>query len=470
MGGVGEPVTYAEMLPLDDDGDESRVVVHVASVEGGPGGLGMKTRQALEAALPKETFRKYSRWWDEAAVWCARQERTLVPMSTDAFTEWVRALTQTVSERTGQVLGMSSITQAIAAVQSLHEWTGHADDRPAVQDVQRLLKAHRRRLAAEGRRVKRAAITDLDGLSEMVRHCDVSTLRGLRDRVVLTWSTWAFARRAELASRRFPEDVQESEHGVSVCFAGEWVDMPRREDDLCPLVAWQEYRHALAQRGIVSGAVLRSLSTRKYLQPMRDAAEVNRVVQMYAALAGVDFDERGNKLTSRSLRVTGAVLAHDAGASVEAIREHGRWAPGTPVPVGPEHRGPRWESNAVARVGQVRASSRGLLAYEVRQVLRVPGEAFRDDVAVVFLHAVQTEAERVWRVEAVVSADAADVLGVVEVLEPERGRRSGVERVVASAVGWVRAYCAGRDLEVLKADVLRAEGEASAVGRVIVAR
>ncbi|MFB7353474.1 hypothetical protein [Streptomyces gardneri] len=286
-------------------------------------------------------------------------------MTTETLTEWIRVTIDTPSDKTGEPYGASALGQAVAAVLAAHTWARvpvdrHPDPRPA----RLLIKAHKKRLADSGRRVKKSATVDLDGFTAMVQQCDTTTLRGLRDRLIAVWSIWSMPRRKEFAARVILDVVVVPRKGVRLFFAssktdqaaeGEWVTMPRRHDLLDPVTAWTEYRDALAERGVTEGAVLRRIDRWDNVGDALSAESVNDILQALADKAGVLYDENGLKFTAHGARASGATIADENGASAAAIRKQGRWSPNSKVADGYIRPRDEWDGNAMAKIPTIPA-------------------------------------------------------------------------------------------------------------------
>ncbi|MFB7517236.1 hypothetical protein [Streptomyces sp. NPDC056144] len=348
----------AELLPV---GHETHPLVHNAADHE----LSPETVEALKAAIPPETYRKYDFWLKKAEVWCTAMGRTYFPMTTETLTEWIRVTSDTPSDKTRQPYGASALGQAVAAILAAHTWARvpverHPDPRPA----RLLIKAHKKRLADTGRRVKKSATVDIDGFAAMVQQCDTTTLRGLRDRLIAVWSVWAMTRRKEFAARVIPDVVVVPRKGVRLFFAssktdqaaeGEWVTMPRRDDLLDPVTSWTEYRDALAAVGITDGAILRRIDRWGNVGEALSAESVNDIIQALAEKAGVLYDENGLKLTAHGARASGATIADENGASGAAIRKQGRWSPNSKVADGYIRPRDEWDGNAMAKIPTIPA-------------------------------------------------------------------------------------------------------------------
>ncbi|MDH6110222.1 integrase [Kitasatospora sp. MAP12-15] len=326
-------IVNAELLPVAEGSREGGLDSRVIYGSDNPDRqLSPETVAALAESIPENTRREYERWWARCAQWCEENNRTFLPMTPETLTEWVRVMTETVSEKTGEVYGGTYISGGVAAIRSLHTLKGY-DGQPGTKTARMLLKAHIKRLRDAGRRVKKSAVVELDELAAMVEQCDPATLTGLRDRLILIWSVWAFTRRSELTARTLP-DATVTKEGLDLYFSssktdqaakGETVTMPRRGDLLDPVTAWRDYRDAFALHGVTSGRILRKIDRWGNISDELSPQSVNLIVQKIAAAAGVDYDENGLRLTAHGLRATGAGLADENGATPGEIRKQGRW-------------------------------------------------------------------------------------------------------------------------------------------------
>lgn len=297
-----------------------------------------RTRAKLRAAVPANTLRAYERWWAAAAAWCTAQGRVALPMTAETLTEWVRTLTDTVSERTGRPLSVASLDQAVAAVRAVHAEAGF-DGMPGTRHTRRLVKDHGRRLADAGRVERKSAVVTADQALTIAERCDAATAAGARDRLLVAVSFSAWTRRSELAALNLTDvrvSTDPARPGVFVRFRksktdqggrGAEVFLPARGDALCPLAALRAWRTVLAERGITDGRLLRGVDRWGNIRDSLAAGTVNDISKRLTAAAGLAVDEQGREFTAHGWRASGYGAARDAGASEDSANRHGRWSP-----------------------------------------------------------------------------------------------------------------------------------------------
>ncbi|MFJ4673001.1 hypothetical protein [Kitasatospora purpeofusca] len=301
-----------------------------------------RTRERLRKAVPANTLRAYERWWRQAAAWCTAEGRVALPMTAETLTEWVRVLSDTVSARTGQLLGTASLDQAVAAVRAVHTEAGF-DGMPGTRNARRIIQAHSRQLADAGRAVKQSAIVTADQALDVAGRCDASTLAGARDRLLVVFSFAAWTRRSELAALNLTDvrvSTDPERPGVHVRFRSSKTDqagkgtevyLPARGDALCPLAAYLGWRALLADRGVTEGRLLRGVDRWGNVRPSLAAGTVNDVSKQLVGAAGYGTDAQGRGFTAHGWRASGRSAARAAGASKEAADRHGRWSPSSTV-------------------------------------------------------------------------------------------------------------------------------------------
>ncbi|WP_329492575.1 hypothetical protein OG618_37935 (plasmid) [Kitasatospora sp. NBC_01246] len=299
--------------------------------------LSPRTREKLQQAVPAETFRAYVRWWDRAASWCVTAGRVPLPMTAETLTEWVRVLTDTVSARTGRLLGVASLDQAVAAVRAVHTEVGF-DGMPGTRQARKLITAHGKQLADAGRTERKSAIVTADQALAVAEAIDPATLTGARDRLLVAFSFAAWTRRSELTALNLSDctvSTDPAEPGVWVRFRhsktdqdgkGERKLMPARGDALCPLLALLAWRGMLAERGITEGRLLRKVDRWGHVSEQLHPGSVNDISKQLVAAVGLQQDAQGRDFTAHGWRASGRSAAREAGASEAAANRHGRWS------------------------------------------------------------------------------------------------------------------------------------------------
>ncbi|MFN2494878.1 MAG: site-specific integrase, partial [Pseudonocardiaceae bacterium] len=219
-----------------------------------------------------------------------------------------------------------------------------------------VLRGHRRARAAGGRRARQATPVTIESLRAMVEHCNPTTI-GLRDRVALVLGLALMGRRSELVALDL-SDVTETADGLEVLIRASKTD----QDALGAVVAIPHGQHAdtdpvrlvrtwwarLAEHGVTSGRLLRSVTRHGRLGARLSAEAVSDLVQAAARRAGLPH---ADTYSAHSLRAGGATSAYRAGAPVSVIAAHGRWSPGSPVVLSYVRAVDRWRDNALAGIG-----------------------------------------------------------------------------------------------------------------------
>nr|BFE89183.1 hypothetical protein GCM10020093_117850 [Planobispora longispora]BFE89425.1 hypothetical protein GCM10020093_120270 [Planobispora longispora] len=221
------------------------------------------TAARIAASVPDATRRAYAGDWNRFTAWCSRTGRTALPASAETLAEYVSALAD-------EGKAPATITRAIAGVRTAHRVNGLTP--PDTTAARAVRKAYRGERAAAGLPNQRqAAALAVSHLRRIAAALDTGTAIDLRDRltVVLGWAM--MARRSELAGLDLG-DVVEVEQGLVVTVrrsktdqaaTGRQVAVPYGSDPLtCPVRALRAWRALLAERGSVSGPLLRRVDRR----------------------------------------------------------------------------------------------------------------------------------------------------------------------------------------------------------------
>ncbi|MEV7600038.1 tyrosine-type recombinase/integrase [Kitasatospora sp. NPDC089797] len=308
------------------------------------------TRDRIEQSVPENTRAAYGRQWEAFVGWCSSVGRTVLPATAETLAEYVGHLADL--DR-----APSTIEQGIAAIRTVHRHSGH----PGLPDTSAalaVLKAHRQDRATAGKRKRKAPPITLDPLRAMIDATDLSTLTGLRDRVLLVLGFAMMARRSELAALDIA-DVTFTEDGLVVLIrksktdkdaVGAEVTIPRgSHPDTDPVRVTRAWLDALAEHGSVDGPLLRRINRWGRLQDGRmSGAAVNERVRCLACAAGLP---RADTFTAHGLRAGGPTEAAKAGTPVAFIAEHGRWSPMSPQVHEYVRAVDRWRDNPMRGIG-----------------------------------------------------------------------------------------------------------------------
>jgi site-specific recombinase XerD len=325
------------------------VVVAAAARTAHDGAVSASTAVRIEAATPDNTRRAYRRQWSSYAAWCAGHDRTALPATPETLAEYVSALAD-------RGLSPSTVEQAVSTVRRAHRDAGHAGQ-PDTRGARLVLRTHRRAWAEQGRRVRQAPPAAVEQLRAMVGATDPDTTIGLRDRALLVLGFALMARRSELSALDL-DDVAEVPEGLVVSIrmsktdqdaVGAEVALPYGSHaETCPVRTFRAWRGRLAEHGITSGPLLRSIDRWGFVGESLSGGGIRLAVRAAAARAGLpgaaDF-------SAHSLRAGGATSAARAGVPTATIAEHGRWSPTSPVVHTYVRQVDRWKDNPMAAVG-----------------------------------------------------------------------------------------------------------------------
>lgn len=341
-----EPATSAELVEVA----ELVVDVPLAGYTDADLYLSPVTRRRLVNGQRPNTRRSYTRQWIAFMTWCASAARVPLVATAETLAEYVAHLAE-------RDMAPATIDQAIAVVRAAHRTAGHPktpDTGPALL----VLRDYRRERAEDGRRNQRQAPPVLiPELRRMIEACDLSTLRGLRDRLLLVLGLALMGRRSELVALGLG-DVVETAEGLEVTIRtsktdkesrGETIAIPAGTHPLTnPVAAWSDWVTCLAEHGVTSGRLLRRIDRHDNIGESLSDSSVNTILRELAASAELANAE---SYTAHSLRAGGATVAYAAGVPVATIAAHGRWHPNSPVVLKYIRAVDRWRDNAMRNVG-----------------------------------------------------------------------------------------------------------------------
>jgi integrase len=308
-----------------------------------------RTRERILDAVPDATRRAYGRQWGLFETWCAEQGRSPLPATAETLAEYVGHLVDAG-------LAPTTVQQAVAAIRTAHRSAGH-DGEPDTRGARLVLRGHRRERAAAGQRARQAPPVTIESLRAMIETCDPATVKGLRDRVVLVLGLAMMGRRSELAALEI-SDVTETPDGLELLIRSSKTDQeaigavvaipPGQHPDTDPVRLVRAWLDLLAEHGITTGRLLRSVTRYGRLGASLSGDGIADVVRTAAVRAGLRDAQR---YSAHSLRAGGATSAYRAGAPVSVIAQHGRWSPGSPVVLSYVRAVDRWRDNALRGVG-----------------------------------------------------------------------------------------------------------------------
>ncbi len=310
----------------------------VAAGETTPG-LSRQAAARVTGGLAASTRRAYQADWGAFEDWCAAAGRRALPASAQTLAEYVTHLTTLVT-RHGAPPAPSSIERALGCIQSAHKLAGHVCQ---ARLATLALRDYRRERARAGHAPRRAPVIDLARLRRMAEATDATTLAGRRDRFVLVLGFAMMGRRSEAAALDIA-DLVFAEEGLQITIRmsktdqdarGETVHVPYGSNPgTCPVRLARGWLADLAERGVTSGPLLRSVDRHDRLAGTPGYAGrapasgrmsgdgLNRVVKAAAARAALPDPD---SYTFHGLRAGGATESAKAGTPTAYIKDHGRW-------------------------------------------------------------------------------------------------------------------------------------------------
>lgn len=328
--------------------------------------LSDRTRQRITDGVAVNTRKAYTRQWALFTAWCQQTGRVPLPTTPETLAEYVTELAD--ADRSP-----ATIEQAMAAVRTNHRAAGHAGH-PDTTAALLVLRDHRRRRADAGQRAKEATPITVAELRAMVDTCSpppldpdatlaarakakVEALRGIRDHVVLVLGIAMYGRRSELIALRL-DDLTETHDGLVVLKRVSKTDQDAKGREVaipygqhaatCPVRVVRAWRAALAERGITTGRLLRSVDRHGRIGKSLSGVAVDAIVKERALAAGLP-DAAG--YSAHSLRAGGATLSAAAGHPISAIADHGGWSRTSPVVFGYVRKVSRWKDNPLTDTG-----------------------------------------------------------------------------------------------------------------------
>jgi integrase len=293
--------------------------------------LSGETIADLKRATAKNTDLAYARWWKQALAWCAQEQRTPIPMTSETLAEFIGHLKRSTSPKTGKPYSPASLNQAVAAIRTAHFRAGF-EGQPNTRAALDLIKVHRQDRAQAGWRAKRAKPVTLEVLRLMLAACDQHSVSGRRDATILVLGYGLMGRRSELAACKI-EQLTLGDEWLSVFIPmsktdtdaqGEDIDIPRGlAPDIDAVAIVRSYIDALAEHGITSGPLLRRINRWGTVGDGLSGAAINDIVKKVARDANLTDAE---KTTAHGLRAGGPTDAAERGVPVPFIAEHGRWS------------------------------------------------------------------------------------------------------------------------------------------------
>ncbi|MFD3685468.1 tyrosine-type recombinase/integrase [Nocardiopsis sp. NPDC058631] len=347
-----------ELIPCPDD-DTVEGVVDAVVVDGGQA-LVLPDDALTESAAARvadgwavSTRTGYARDWRTFTAWCSTTHRAPLPATAETLASYTDHLASAGA-------APATVDRALGAIASRHAAAGHAVSTKAARMV---LRSYRREWAGAGGRRKQAPALSVEDLRAMLDAAG-QDLVGLRDRTLLLLGYAMMARRSELAALDIT-DLRTVPDGLEVFVAtsktdkdsaGTTVAIPYGTHlSTCPVRTASAYLATLANAGVTTGPLLRSIDRHGRLAGTPDAAGrgtgrmsgagINLVVKRLATAAGIEG------VTAHSLRAGPATAAAAAGVPRAWIARQGRWSEASTAVDSYIRPADAWRDNPMRKVG-----------------------------------------------------------------------------------------------------------------------
>lgn len=348
--------------------------------------------------VPLSTRTIYASQWNRFVAWCVDERngpphpREYLPATVATVREYIRAhwdWTRTLDDGSvvfaglgGQRYSPNTVKLAVKVISIVHQGFGHV---PPTKhpDVRRQMRGYVKdwKKPALGYRTAAADAISPEGLLAMIATCDMGTVAGLRDALLLRLAFDTGRRNSELTSLTWGNLKWLDDRRMLVTFPLSKTNQDGDDDtvgveaddgenawapDTCPVLLAREWRELCATRGLsvgpgdpvfreVHGGQRRKvgISGAIYDKPMTRGA-FQDVVTIRAAAAGVDVDPvTGDhlKIVPHSIRHSFALEGDRDGVPIHLLADRGGWSRTSPTILGYMASRKKWgEDNAAVRM------------------------------------------------------------------------------------------------------------------------
>ena len=276
--------------------------------------------ERAKGAFAPNTQRAFRADTEQFARWCAAHHRPSLPASLDSVERFIEDMTLHKAPAT--------VRRYISSIAKLHEAAGALN--PVTdpltgkyrQPIQLALRTMHR---AKGRRQTQVKGLTFDLRSRLLEKIDLHTLKGLRDRAVITLAYDTGLRRSELVALDLA-DLQAHADGLATLLLrksktdqeGEGHQVLMAPDTLAYLTTW------ITRAALTHGALFRSIKKGGTVHHRLTDQSVRLIVKDRATHSGLPASIVG-KLSGHSPRVGLAQDMTASGLDLPAIMQAGRW-------------------------------------------------------------------------------------------------------------------------------------------------
>lgn len=266
-----------------------------------------KTIAYEQASLSPNTIRSYASMCKKFQAWCQANDQTFLPTSAETISLYIASLGETVS--------FSTLDSTLAAIEVAHQKAGATIT--GDHSLYRRVRKGIRRTHKSNQTLKQApAMTVLELKAVCCKLED--SLKGCRDRALLTLTFFGAFRRSEVVSLDL-EHIEFTDKGISVSLLQSKTSDTKqvvyvssaRDKDLCPVRALKSW---LEKTKISEGAIFLSLLKGGKLSGRLSGHAVSEIIKQH-------FGEAFSGHSARRGLVTASA---EKGTPMHIIKKHSR--------------------------------------------------------------------------------------------------------------------------------------------------
>ncbi|WP_189340202.1 tyrosine-type recombinase/integrase [Candidatus Methylopumilus universalis] len=271
------------------------------------------TIKKIEGAYAPSTIRAYKSNFENFIKFCDGINQKAIPASSEVVVSFIKSISD------GR-LKSASIRIAVASIASIHK-LNRLNDPVNDPDVKLEMRRMHRHL---GRGSSQAYGINKDLLDKMIASTD-SSLRGIRDKALLSLAYDTLCRRSEIVSLDI-EDIIYTNNLIKICLRKSKTDPNGLGKILNLSEKTQEYLlQWLEKSKINTGRLFRGVKNNNQITASLNKAQINKIFKKLALVANVK-KENITKISGHSTRVGAAQDLLKYGASIPMIMQKGRWS------------------------------------------------------------------------------------------------------------------------------------------------
>jgi integrase len=293
--------------------------------------------------LAKSTLSSYRNQWEAFERWCVSTGLDPLPCS-------ARTLTNYAAHLVASGRAPNTVEAAVSGVRSIHRRSDYPI--PVSEELTDLLITAGRDWADSGGKIRKARVLRPAELRAVLKSCDLSTARGIRDSALIAMSFQTGRRFSEIARMGIAE-VRHDDQGLLYYVRRTKTDQtgakarwqrlkPHADPALCVVRACLRWNDLLVEHGITNGPLLRSVDRHGRIGGEAGAAgrksgtgqlSTRGAIDIWrAALVRAEIDPTG--VSTHSARRSAVTAGHRAGRSEVELADRFGYKRGSTVMLG----------------------------------------------------------------------------------------------------------------------------------------